>query len=359
MLVIEISSFGDPNVLKPVERPIPQPKPDEIVIRVEAAGVARADVLQRQGKYPPPAGASDIPGLDVSGTVSTVGPEVRDWKPGDGVCAILTGGGYAEYCAVPAGQVLPTPVGWSAAEAATLPENLFTVYDNLITRAGLVRGETALIHGGSSGIGSMAIMLSRAWGASAIATAGSAEKCEACLKLGARHAIDYKQSDFVAEVLRLTEGRGVDVVLDMVGGAYLEKNLDVLASEGRISIIATQGGRSGPLNLGKLMSKRGRISASTMRARSAAAKAAIGKRLLEDVWPLLPAKDVIRPLIDSTFPLREAYRAHQRMEGGEHIGKIVLVTRAASQTDVTRGAGAQGFRVLGWSARARYGDVPL
>ncbi len=324
MIAIEISSFGPPDVLKPVERAKPVAGNGEVVIRVEAAGIARADTLQRQGKYPPPPGASDIPGLDVAGTIDSLGPGVEGWRPGDRVCAILTGGGYAEFCAAPAVQVLPIPEGWTTIEAATLPENMFTVYDNLITRAGLVRGETVLIHGGTSGIGSTAIMLSRAWGAIPIATAGSQKKCEACLGFGAAHAINYKETDFVAEVKRLTAGRGANVVLDLVGGPYLEKNVDALATEGRLSIVATQGGRTGQLDIGKLMRKRCRVVASTMRARSAEEKGEIARRLLRDVWPLLPAKDPIRPILDSTFPLKDARLAHERMESGEHIGKIVL-----------------------------------
>jgi len=326
MIAVEISSFGPPDVLQPVERPNPEPKPDEIVIHVQAAGVARADLLQREGKYPPPPGASDIPGLDVAGIVASAGRNVTGWKPGDRTCAILAGGGYAEFCAVPAVQALPMPEGWSAIEAATLPENLFTVYDNLVTRAGLQRGETLLIHGGTSGVGSMAIMLARAWGAVPIATAGTQEKCAACLSFGAAHATNYKQSDFVAEASRLTAGRGVDVVLDMVGGPYLDRNLDALALEGRIAIVATQGGRTGQLEIHKLMLKRGRVIGSTMRARTPAEKGRVAEHLLQDVWPLLPAKDPIRPIIDSTFPLRDARLAHERLESGEHIGKIVLTT---------------------------------
>jgi NADPH:quinone reductase len=324
MLAIEISSFGPPDVLKPVERPDPEPKPDEIVIRVEAAGVARADLLQRQGKYPPPAGASDIPGLDVAGTVASVGRDVHDWKRGARVCAILAGGGYAELCAVPAVQCLAMPDGWTAVEAATLPENLFTVFDNLITRAQLHAGDTVLVHGGTSGIGSMAIMLSVACSAVPIATAGTDAKCEACLSFGAKHAINYKQSDFAAELKRLTDGRGADVVLDMVGGPYLERNLDALAMEGRLVVVAAQGGRTGQLDIGKLMAKRARILASHMRARTPAQKGEVARRLRAEIWPLLPAKNPIRPVIDTTFPLRDARLAHERMESGEHIGKIVL-----------------------------------
>jgi putative PIG3 family NAD(P)H quinone oxidoreductase len=325
MLAIEISQPGPPDVLRPVERPLPIPQDGELVIKIVAAGVARADVLQRQGHYAPPKGASDIPGLDAAGTVYAKGLAVFDWHVGDPVCAILTGGGYAEYCAVPAVQVLPLPAGWSFVEAATLPENLFTVYDNVVTRSGLRAGETILIHGGSSGVGTTAIMLARAIGAHPIATAGSAEKCVACLQVGAEQAINYKEVDFVEEVHRFTQGRGVDLILDMVGGSYLDRNLDALAPEGRLAIVSTQGGRSAPLDIGKLMLKRLRISGSTMRARPSAAKGEVARALLRNVWPLLPAKDHIRPVIDATFPLKEARLAHERMEGGAHIGKIVLI----------------------------------
>lgn len=326
MIVIEISKFGPPDVLKAVERPNPEPGEGEIVIRVEAAGVSRADIMQRQGKYPPPPRASDIPGLDVAGTVDGIGAGVNRFKKGDPVCAIVAGGGYAEYCVAPAVQVLPLPENWSAVESATLPENLFTVFDNLITRAALRGGETVLVHGGTSGIGSMAIMLARAWGTTVFATAGSDEKCAACVSLGAEHAINYKKADFAAEINRITAGRGVDVVVDLVGGSYLERNLDVLATEGRITIIATQGGRTGQLNIGALMMKRARVMGSTMRVRTPAQKGEIAVRLLREVWPLLPPKNPIRPVIDTTFPLRDARLAHERMESGRHIGKIVLIT---------------------------------
>lgn len=326
MIAIEISSFGAPDVLKPVERPKPVPKDNEVVIRVEAAGISRADAMQRQGGYSPPPGASDIPGLEVAGIIDSVGSSAVQGRPGDRVCAILAGGGYAEFCAVPAEQILPIPSGWTSVEAATLPENMFTVYDNLITRAGLTHGETVLIHGGTSGIGSTAIMLSRAWGATSIATARNAKKVEACLSFGARHAINYTETDFVAEVKRITENRGVDVVLDLVGGPYLERNVRSLALEGRLAIVAVQGGRTGQLEIHKLMVKRARVLGSTMRPRTAEEKGLIAQGLLRDVWPLLPAKDPIRPIIDSTFPLSDARLAHERMESGEHIGKIVLVT---------------------------------
>jgi NADPH:quinone reductase len=309
MLVIEISTFGPPEVLRLVERPKPEPAAGEVVIKIEAAGVARADILQRQGKYPPPPGASDIPGLDAAGTNDSTGERV---------CAILSGGGYAEYCSVPAEQVLPIPAGWSAVEAATLPENLFTVYDNLVTRGNLKNGETVLIHGGASGIGSMAIMLARALGATPIATAGTDEKCEACLRLGAAQAINYKSSDFVAA------SQGVNVILDLVGGPYLDRNLDALAPEGRLVIVSTQGGRTAPLDIGKLMTKRLRILASTMRVRTPEAKGEVAQALFKNIWPLLPGKTAIRPVIDSVFPLADARLAHQRFESGKHIGKIVL-----------------------------------
>ena len=324
MIAIEISSPGGPDVLRAVERPTPEPQRGEVLIRVRTAGVARADVLQRQGKYPPPPGASDIPGLDVSGTVERLGEDVSQHKVGDAVCAILSGGGYAEFCVVPAEQVLPVPETWTFTEAATLPENLFTVYDNLVTRAGLGQSETVLIHGGTSGIGSMAIMLSRLVGAIPFATAGSDAKRDACMSFGAENAVNYKESDFVTEVRRFTRDRGVDVVLDMVGGPYLDRNLDALAVEGRISIIATQGGRHGQMDIGKLMGKRGRVMGSTMRVRSKEEKGKVARRLLEAVWPSLPAKQWIKPVIDSTFPLRDARLAHERMESGGHIGKIVL-----------------------------------
>jgi NADPH2:quinone reductase len=325
MLTIEISQPGPPEVLRPSEQPIPTPQDDEIIIRVAAAGVARADLLQRQGHYPPPKGASDIPGLDVAGTVHAVGANVRGWQGGERVCAILTGGGYAEYCAAPAVQVLPIPENWTFVEAATLPENLFTVYDNVVTRGGLRAGETILIHGGSSGIGTMAIMLARAKGAHPVTTAGSADKCVACLQVGAEHAINYKEQDFVAEIQKLTHGQGVPLILDMVGGSYLDRNLDTLSVEGRMVIVATQGGRTATLDIGKLLMKRLRVMGSTMRARPAEAKGQVAAALFSDIWPLLPAKNHIRPVVDSTFPLAQAYRAHQRMESGANIGKVVLV----------------------------------
>ncbi len=325
MIAIAITIPGPPDVLKPVPCPDPVPRRGELLIRVEAAGVARADLLQRQGKYPPPPGASDIPGLDIAGVVLDVGADVSDYAVGDRVCAILAGGGYAQLCAVPVEQVLPSPPNWTSAEVATLPENLFTVYDNLITRAGLRAGETVLIHGGTSGIGTMATQLSLAWGAEVFTTAGSDEKCRASVQLGASHSINYRTENFAAEIARLTGGRGIDVVLDMVGGPYFESNLECLAPDGRITIIATQGGREAQLDLTLLMRKRAKVMASMMRSRSPEEKGRITKGLLQDVWPLLPAKNQIKPIIDTVFPLEEASRAHARMEQGRQIGKIVLV----------------------------------
>jgi NADPH:quinone reductase len=268
MIAIEISRPGAPDVLRAVERPRPNTGAGEVLIQVRAAGVARADVMQRQGKYPPPPGASDIPGLDVAGVVEAVGTGVTRFKPGDRVCAILTGGGYAEYCVAPAVQVLPTPANWSDVEAAALPENLLTAYDNVITRGQLKAGETVLIHGGSSGVGSTVIMLARFWKANAITTAGSKAKCDACLALGAQHAINYRESDFPEQVLELTGGHGADVILDMVGALYLEKNLASVAVEGRIVTIATQGSRSAPLDVVLLMRKRAQVMGSMLRART-------------------------------------------------------------------------------------------
>lgn len=280
--------------------------------------------MQRLGKYPSPPGASDIPGLDVAGVVDDVGGGL-DWpKVGDQVCAILTGGGYAQFCIAPVEQVLPMPDGWNFIEAATLPENMFTVYDNLVTRGGLRKGETVLIHGGTSGIGSTAIMLSRAMGAVPLTTVGSQAKADASLRFGAEHAINYRESDFVSECRTMTDGRGVDVILDMVGALYLDRNLDALAQEGRVVIVATQGGTTGPMDLRKLMGKRARVLGSTMRVRTPREKGEVARRVLNEVWPMLPAKQPIRPVIDSVFPLDEAVRAHQRMESGEHIGKIIL-----------------------------------
>lgn len=313
-----------PDALKLAEAPIPEPQAGEVLIRVEAAGVSHADLLQRQGKYPPPPGASSILGLEVAGTVETNGEGAARFHAGDRVCAVTAGGGYAEFCAVPEPQVLPMPENWNSIEAATLPENLFTVYDNVVTRARLKTGETVLIHGGTSGIGSTAIMLARALGATPYATAGTDAKCEAAKNFGAEAAINYRSADFVDSLRELTGGRGADVIVDVVGGSYLERNISVLAIEGRLCIIATLGGATGTLPIQKLMRTRGAIIASTLRARTPSEKGAIADRLLEQIWPMLPSKQFIRPLIDHVFPLADAAKAHERMESGAHMGKIVL-----------------------------------
>lgn len=324
MRAIEIAAPGGPEVLRPADRPVPAPGKDEVLIRVHAAGVCRADAQQRAGKYPPPPGAPDIPGLEVAGVIEDTGERV---------CALLAGGGYAEYAVAPRALTLPVPEGWTFAEAATLPENMFTVYDNVFTRAHLARGESILIHGGSSGIGTTAIMLAKAFGASLIAvTAGSDEKCRACRDLGADLAINYKTADFVTEVRAATNERGVDVVLDIVGGDYIGRDLDALAPDGRIICIATPGGRTAQLDIGKLMQRRASVMGSALRARSVEQKAAIARELRERVWPLLPAKHPVRPIVDSTFPLVQAGEAHRRLEESAHVGKIVLVCDTNGRT---------------------------
>lgn len=324
MRAVVHDSSGAASVLHVSDRPAPKPRPGEVLIRVRAAGVSHADLLQRQGKYPPPPGASEILGLEVSGVVEGNGEGATHFLPGDLVCAVLAGGGYAEFCAVPEPQVLPIPENWNFVEAATLPENLFTVYDNMVTRARLKAGETVLIHGGTSGIGSTAIMLARALGATPYATAGTDAKCEAAKSFGAEAAINYRSADFAESLRQLTGGRGADVIIDVVGGSYLEKNVSVLALEGRLCLIATLGGATGTLPIQKLMRTRGSIIASTLRARTPSEKGAIAERLLQQIWPMLPSKKFIRPLIDRVFPLAEAAKAHERMDSGVHIGKIVL-----------------------------------
>lgn len=324
MRYVEVTQPGGPEVLRVSETADPVPGLGEVLIAVEAAGVSHADSLQRLGKYPPPPGASPILGLEVAGTIRTAGPEVTRWRAGDRVCALCSGGGYAELAVVPQGQVLPIPDGWNSVEAATLPENAFTVYDNLITRARLSSGETVLVHGGTSGIGSMAIGMARAAGARVIATAGGAEKRAACLKLGAMAAIDYRSQDFVAEAQRLTDGRGVNVVLDIVGGDYVARDLQCLAPDGRIVCLATQRGRIVEIDLGAMLSKRATVMASSLRPRTAAQKAAIAQRLREAIWPLLPKRDPIAPIVDSVFPFERAAEAHARLEASAHIGKILL-----------------------------------
>jgi NADPH:quinone reductase len=324
MTAIEITEPGGPEVLKLGSRPMPLPGAGEVLIKVEAAGINRPDVMQRMGQYPPPAGASDIPGLEVAGTVAMVGLGAHHTKVGDAVCALVTGGGYASYCVAPEPQCLPVPKGLGMAEAAALPETCFTVWTNLFERGNLRAGETVLIHGGTSGIGTTAIQLAKALGAQQIfATAGSRDKCHACEKLGATRAIDYKHEDFVKVVKDATAGRGVDVILDMVGGDYIQRNINALAPDGRIVNIAFLKGSQAEINLLPLMLKRGTLTGSTLRARTVEQKGAIAAPLHRVVWPLLE-QGKIKPQIYRTFPLAAAAEAHRLMESSAHIGKIVL-----------------------------------
>ena len=334
MKVIEIAAPGGPEVLRVAEREIPRPGPGEVLIRVHASGVNRPDVLQRKGAYPPPPGASDIPGLEVAGViVAGDEPAMRaaGLAVGQRVCALLSGGGYAQYCVAPVGQCLPVPAGLSDEEAAALPETFFTVWSNVFDRGRLRSGEVLLVQGGASGIGVTAIQLARAFGAKVIATAGSDERCEACRALGADAAINYRTQDFAAEVLRFTEGRGADVVLDMVAGAYVAREVGCLAEDGRLVIIATQSGAQSGFDAGVLMRRRLTITGSTLRPRPVAFKAAIAAALREHVWPLLE-RGAVRPVIHAVFLVIEggdtdsngAVHAHALMESGQHIGKIVL-----------------------------------
>jgi len=326
MIAIEIASPGPPEALRPTSRPIPAPGPGEVLIKVAAAGVNRPDVLQRRGGYPPPPGVTDIPGLEIAGEVVRIGPRVTEPAVGSRVCALVAGGGYAQYVAAPAVQCLPVPGALSLEEAAALPETFFTVYYNVFMRARLRSGETLLVQGGSSGIGTTAILLGKAFGARVIITAGTAAKCAACLTLGADVAINYKEEDFVARTLEATGGQGADVVLDMVGGGeYLARNMAAAAVNGRIAVIATQGGSKAELDLARLMARRLWIGGSTLRPQTVAAKGEIAAGLRKEVWPLIQARS-LRPVIHARFPLREAAHAHALMESGAHIGKIVLVT---------------------------------
>lgn len=323
MTAIAITEPGGPLVLKPESRPVPRPGPGEIVIRVRAAGVNRPDVAQRQGTYPPPPGASDLPGLEVAGEVAATGEGAARWRTGDPVAALTPGGGYAEYVAVHETNALPVPAGFTFSEAAAIPETFFTVWHNVFQRGGLKAGESFLVHGGSSGIGTAAIQLGAAFGARVLATAGSAEKCEACLKLGAARAINYREEDFVRVAREETDGKGVDVILDMVGGDYVSRNYAAAAVEGRIVQIATLGGAKASVDIARLMVKRLTHTGSTLRPRSVAFKGEIAAELEAKVWPLLASRR-IAPVMDMIFPLKEAWRAHERMEEGDHIGKIVL-----------------------------------
>ncbi len=323
MKVIEISEAGGPEVLKPAERPVPQPGEGEVLIKVAAAGVNRPDCLQRQGSYPPPPGASDIPGLEIAGEVVALGAGVTAPRIGDKVCALVTGGGYAEYCPAPAPQCLPIPKGYSLEQAAALPETFFTVWVNVFDRSALKPGESFLVHGGTSGIGTTAIQLAKAFGCTVFATAGSPEKVKACAELGADRAINYREEDFVEVVKEATGGKGVDVILDMVGGSYIPRDIKAMAPDGRLSFIAFLGGPKAEVNFTAVMMKRLTITGSTLRARSVAVKAALAEALKEKVWPLLD-QGKIAPVMAASFPLAEAAKAHELMESSSHIGKIVL-----------------------------------
>ena len=326
MRAVEISSFGAPDVLRLGQRPVPQPGVGELLIRVAASGINRPDVLQRGGHYAPPPGASDLPGLEVAGVIEagdTQAMASAGLKVGDRVCALVAGGGYAQWCVAPVGQCLPVPAGLNDIEAASLPETFFTVWSNVFDRGCLQAGEFLLVQGGSSGIGVTAIQLARAWGATVIVTAGSDEKCAACIELGASHAINYKTQDFVAEVQRITNGRGVDVVLDMVAGDYVAREVECLAEDGRLVIIAVQGGVKSSFNAGLVLRRRLTITGSTLRPRSVEFKAAIAQSLRSRVWPLIE-QGKVRPVIYQTFDAGDAAAAHALMESNQHTGKIVL-----------------------------------
>ena len=323
MRAIEITEPGGPEVLCIGERPVPEPGEGEVLVKVAAAGINRPDVMQRTGMYPPPPGASDIPGLEIAGTVVALGPEASGVQEGDSVCALVAGGGYAEYCPAPASLCLPVPEGLDSVQAAAIPETFFTVWTNVFDRGRLAGGESLLVHGGSSGIGTTATQLAKAFGSTVYVTAGNDEKCQACTDLGADAAINYKTEDFVERVSELTNERGVDVILDMIGGDYLPRNLKSLAVEGRIVQIALQGGPKVQMNLLPIMLKRLTLTGSTLRPRTVAQKAMIAHSLREKVWPLIESGKV-RPIIHATFPLAQASDAHRMMESSQHIGKIVL-----------------------------------
>ena len=323
MIAISIAKPGGPDVLQPIDVPMPQPGPDEVVIRVAAAGVNRPDLMQREGKYPPPPGASDIPGLEVSGTVSACGTGVTRWREGDMVCALVSGGGYAEYCVAPGVQCLPIPSTIDVVSAGAMPETFFTVWTNVFERGRLRSGESFLVHGGASGIGTTAIQMARAFGARVFATAGTDDKCAACERLGAARAINYKTQDFSAVLMALTGNNGIDVILDMVGAPYFSRNVDLLAVEGRLVQIAVLGGAKAEFNLVRLLRQRITVTGSTLRSRTVEEKGAIAAAVEHAVWPLVELKE-IRPVVYATFPLTQAAEAHRLMESGSHIGKIVL-----------------------------------
>lgn len=324
MNVVDVTRFGGPEVLALAKRAVPLPGAEEVLVKVSASGVNRADIMQREGNYPPPSGASKILGLEVSGTVVATGKEVTTWSVGDHVCALVSGGGYAEFCAVPAKQCLPIPQGISLTDAAALPEAFFTVWTNVVERGRLSNGETFLVHGGSSGIGTAAIQLAKRIGCRVFATAGSSEKCAACERLGADKAINYRDEDFVSVVKSVTNGSGVDLVLDMVGGPYLNRNLECLGVEGRLVVIALMEGAKAELDLADVMSRRLFVTGSTLRSRSVEQKAVIAESLLANVWPEISSGHV-QPVVFATYPFSGAAIAHQTMEASTHIGKILLL----------------------------------
>ena len=323
MKVVEISEYGDADVLDIAERPIPEPASGEVLIKVAAAGLNRADVMQRNGQYPPPPGASDLLGLEVSGIVEAIAADAFGVSVGDEVCALLAGGGYAQYCTAPASSCLPIPKSLNIIEAGAVPETFFTVWTNVFMRGNLKEGERILVHGGTSGIGTTAIQLAAAIGARVCATAGSKEKCDATIELGADYAINYREFDFVEEIKTWTSGQGVDVILDIVGGAYFPKNIKCLASEGRLVIIATQGGLKAEINVLPIMLKRLTVTGSTLRSRTVSEKSKIAEELKKHAWPLLDSGEV-KPIIDSIFPMAQVREAHRRLESGSHIGKVLL-----------------------------------
>ena len=323
MKVVETSEYGDADVLTIAERPIPEPASGEVLIKVAAAGLNRADVMQRNGQYPPPPGASDLLGLEVSGKIEAVAPDAYGVSVGDEVCALLAGGGYAQYCTAPASSCLPIPKSLNIIEAGAVPETFFTVWTNVFMRGNLKEGERILVHGGTSGIGTTAIQLAAAIGARVCATAGSKEKCDASIELGADYAINYREFDFVEEIKTWTSGQGVDVILDIVGGAYVPKNIKCLASEGRLVIIATQGGLKAEINVLPIMLKRLTVTGSTLRSRTVSEKSKIAEELKKHAWPLLDDGEV-KPIIDSIFPMAQVREAHRRLESGSHIGKVLL-----------------------------------
>ncbi len=323
MTVIAIKAPGGPEMLVPEERPMPVPGKGEILVKVVAAGVNRPDVRQRQGSYPPPKGATDIPGLEIAGEVAALGPEVTRWKLGDKVCALVVGGGYSQYCLAYESHALPVPAALSMIEAAAVPETFFTCWQNMFVRADVKSGDWVLVHGGTSGIGTTAIMLAKAFGAKVITTAGSAEKCAAAKKLGADVAVNYKSEDFVAKTKEATDGKGANLIVDIVGGEYVDRNYEAAADQGTIAQVSFLESPKATANFARLMMKRLHHTGSTLRPRTVAEKAAIARGVEERVWPLVVAGK-IKPLIDSTFPLKEAAAAHARMESSQHIGKIVL-----------------------------------